>query len=141
MGKFCNLRNFIIQWFGGIFSIEQHGSVASYHCSAFSQHRPPPFRFGVRFPCMSDAYNRELRQMAHDVAAELGFSGFLQEGVYSVLGGPSFETIAECRMLHRLGADAVGEWTQNLVYNVKPHIAQQLYVTVCNDAAETLTNV
>ncbi|XP_028284169.1 purine nucleoside phosphorylase 5b [Parambassis ranga] len=65
-------------------------------------------RFGVRFPCMSDAYDRELRQLAHDVATELGYNGFLQEGVYCVVGGPSFETIAECRMLHRLGADAVG---------------------------------
>uniref|UniRef100_A0AAQ6A7A2 Purine nucleoside phosphorylase n=1 Tax=Amphiprion ocellaris TaxID=80972 RepID=A0AAQ6A7A2_AMPOC len=69
---------------------------------------PNDDRFGVRFPCMSDAYDRKLRQMAHDVALELGFSDFLQEGVYCVLGGPSFETIAECRMLHRLGADAVG---------------------------------
>ncbi|KAM7379719.1 hypothetical protein PAMP_005250 [Pampus punctatissimus] len=69
---------------------------------------PNDERFGVRFPCMSDAYDRELRQMANDVAAELGYSDFLQEGVYCVLGGPSFETIAECRMLHRLGADAVG---------------------------------
>lgn len=74
-----------------------------------TQHRPPPLRFGVRFPCMSDAYDRKLRQLALDVASELGYSDFLQEGVYCVLGGPSFETIAECRMLHRLGADAVGE--------------------------------
>ncbi|XP_055059715.2 purine nucleoside phosphorylase-like [Misgurnus anguillicaudatus] len=65
-------------------------------------------RFGVRFPCMSDAYDRGLQQLAHDVAAELGFSAFTREGVYSVLGGPSFETIAECRMLRLLGADAVG---------------------------------
>ncbi|XP_007552081.1 purine nucleoside phosphorylase 5b [Poecilia formosa] len=69
---------------------------------------PNDDRFGVRFPCMSDAYDRELQQLAHDVAAELGFSNFLRDGVYSVIGGPSFETIAECRMLHRLGADAVG---------------------------------
>ncbi|KAL4657240.1 purine nucleoside phosphorylase-like, partial [Arapaima gigas] len=65
-------------------------------------------RFGVRFPCMSDAYDRDLRQLAWDVAEELGYKDFLREGVYCVLGGPSFETIAECRMLHRLGADAVG---------------------------------
>ncbi|KAM9323601.1 purine nucleoside phosphorylase-like isoform 2-T2 [Pholidichthys leucotaenia] len=69
---------------------------------------PNDDRFGVRFPCMSDAYDRKLRQLAHDVAEELGYSHFLQEGVYCVLGGPSFETIAECRMLNRLGADAVG---------------------------------
>uniref|UniRef100_A0A8C5BKJ8 Purine nucleoside phosphorylase n=1 Tax=Gadus morhua TaxID=8049 RepID=A0A8C5BKJ8_GADMO len=65
-------------------------------------------RFGVRFPCMSDAYDRKLREMAHEVGEELGFSDFLKEGVYVVLGGPSFETIAECRMLHSMGADAVG---------------------------------
>ncbi|XP_034469894.1 purine nucleoside phosphorylase-like [Hippoglossus hippoglossus] len=69
---------------------------------------PNDDRFGVRFPCMSDAYDRELRQLAHDVAAELGYNDFLKEGVYCGLGGPSFETIAECRMLLTLGADAVG---------------------------------
>lgn len=58
---------------------------------------------------MSDAYDRALRQLALDVASELGYSEFLREGVYCVLGGPSFETIAECRMMHSLGADAVGE--------------------------------
>lgn len=73
------------------------------------RHPPPHFRFGVRFPCMSDAYDRKLRQLALDVASDLGYSEFLREGVYCVLGGPSFETIAECRMLHSLGADAVGE--------------------------------
>lgn len=60
---------------------------------------------------MSDAYDRELQQLAMDVGQELGYSDFLKEGVYCVLGGPSFETIAECRMLHRMGADAVGEYS------------------------------
>ncbi|CAL8366201.1 unnamed protein product [Boreogadus saida] len=72
-------------------------------------------RFGVRFPCMSDAYDRKLRQMAHEVGEELGFGDFLKEGVYCVLGGPSFETIAECRMLHSMGADAVGMSTAHEV--------------------------
>uniref|UniRef100_UPI003AAD348D purine nucleoside phosphorylase 5b n=1 Tax=Centroberyx gerrardi TaxID=166262 RepID=UPI003AAD348D len=69
---------------------------------------PNDERFGVRFPCMSDAYDRKLVQLAQEVGAELGFGDFLREGVYCVLAGPSFETIAECCMLHRLGADAVG---------------------------------
>ncbi|KAL6468094.1 hypothetical protein MHYP_G00237710 [Metynnis hypsauchen] len=69
---------------------------------------PNEDRFGTRFPCMSDAYDRKLQQLAQAVGAELGYSDFLREGVYCVLGGPSFETIAECRMLNRLGADAVG---------------------------------
>lgn len=74
---------------------------------------PNDERFGVRFPCMSDAYDRELRQLAMDVAQELGYEDFMKEGVYCVLGGPSFETIAECRMLYRLGADAVGMSTSH----------------------------
>ncbi|KAI4881678.1 hypothetical protein NFI96_031330 [Prochilodus magdalenae] len=69
---------------------------------------PNDDRFGTRFPCMSDAYDRKMHHLAQEVGAELGYSDFLKEGVYCVLGGPSFETIAECRMLNRLGADAVG---------------------------------
>ncbi|XP_015273523.1 PREDICTED: purine nucleoside phosphorylase [Gekko japonicus] len=69
---------------------------------------PNDEKFGVRFPAMSDAYDRDLRKLAHTVAAEMGCSGFLREGVYCTLGGPNYETIAECRFLKQLGADAVG---------------------------------
>ncbi|XP_039600849.1 purine nucleoside phosphorylase-like [Polypterus senegalus] len=69
---------------------------------------PNDERFGTRFPSMSDAYNADLRKLARTVGSELGFSDFIREGVYCVLSGPSFETIAECRMLNCLGADAVG---------------------------------
>ncbi|XP_059190286.1 purine nucleoside phosphorylase 6 [Centropristis striata] len=65
-------------------------------------------RFGVRFPCMSDAYDRELRALAKQTAEEQGCGSFLQEGVYCMLAGPTYETIAECRVLQTLGADAVG---------------------------------
>ncbi|XP_026220321.1 purine nucleoside phosphorylase 6 [Anabas testudineus] len=65
-------------------------------------------RFGVRFPCMSDAYDREMRELAKKTAKEQGCDSFLQEGVYCMLAGPSYETIAECRLLQMLGADAVG---------------------------------
>ncbi|XP_054475903.1 purine nucleoside phosphorylase 6 [Anoplopoma fimbria] len=65
-------------------------------------------RFGKRFPCMSDAYDRELMALAKQTAEEQGCGKFLQEGVYCMLAGPSYETIAECRLLKVLGADAVG---------------------------------
>ncbi|XP_052008858.1 purine nucleoside phosphorylase 6 [Xyrauchen texanus] len=65
-------------------------------------------RFGVRFPCMSDAYDRDLAQLARKIAEQLGCASFLQEGIYCMLAGPSYETIAECRVLQMLGADAVG---------------------------------
>jgi purine-nucleoside phosphorylase len=59
-----------------------------------------------RFPDMSDAYDRELRALAREVAREAKIP--LEEGVYAGLLGPSYETPAEIRMLQRLGADAVG---------------------------------
>ncbi|MHB8171955.1 MAG: purine-nucleoside phosphorylase [Thermincolia bacterium] len=62
--------------------------------------------FGLRFPDMSEAYNRELRNLAEKVAANQGFS--LQRGVYVGLTGPSYETPAEIRYLSTIGADAVG---------------------------------
>uniref|UniRef100_A0A3Q2QLS3 Purine nucleoside phosphorylase n=1 Tax=Fundulus heteroclitus TaxID=8078 RepID=A0A3Q2QLS3_FUNHE len=65
-------------------------------------------RFGVRFPCMSDAYDKELRSLAKQTAEEQDCSSFLQEGVYCMLAGPTYETIAESRALQKLGADAVG---------------------------------
>ncbi|KAK3570787.1 hypothetical protein QTP86_025428 [Hemibagrus guttatus] len=69
---------------------------------------PNDERFGVRFPCMSDAYDKDLAQLAMQTAKDLGFDEFLQQGVYCMLAGPTYETIAECKMLQLLGADAVG---------------------------------
>jgi purine-nucleoside phosphorylase len=59
-----------------------------------------------RFPDMSDPYDRELRQLAREVARDARIA--LDEGVYVGLLGPSYETPAEIRMLQRFGVDAVG---------------------------------
>ena len=61
---------------------------------------------GVRFPDMSEAYPLTLRDLARDVAKEIGV--LLQEGVYLALSGPTYETPAEIRAFRTLGADAVG---------------------------------
>lgn len=61
---------------------------------------------GPRFPDMSQAYDLDLRKLAHRVAAERGIA--LRGGIYAGLLGPSYETPAEIRMMQRLGADAVG---------------------------------
>lgn len=61
---------------------------------------------GTRFPSMTNAYDRKLRQLARTVAADLRIE--LHEGVYAYLSGPSFETPAEIRMLRTLGAHGVG---------------------------------
>lgn len=62
--------------------------------------------FGVRFPDMSSAYCRELRDKAKEVASGMGLP--LKEGVYVANTGPSYETPAEVRMIRNLGGDAVG---------------------------------
>ncbi|KAK2902788.1 hypothetical protein QQF64_010359 [Cirrhinus molitorella] len=69
---------------------------------------PNDERFGIRFPCMSDAYSKDLRKLVLDITSELGYSNFVHEGVYCMVSGPNFETIAEARMLHILGSDSVG---------------------------------
>jgi purine-nucleoside phosphorylase len=61
---------------------------------------------GPRFPDLHNAYDRDLRKVAKETARGLGF--VLREGIYVMLGGPSFETPAEVRMLRSLGGDAVG---------------------------------
>lgn len=58
---------------------------------------------------MSDAYDREMRQKAHSTWKQMGEQRELQEGTYVMVTGPNFETVAESRLLQKLGADAVGE--------------------------------
>ncbi|KAK3086270.1 hypothetical protein FSP39_016063 [Pinctada imbricata] len=66
------------------------------------------YRFGPRFPAMSNAYSLKHRKLAHKVARELGFHDFVREGVYNMLCGPNFESVAECRYIRMIGADATG---------------------------------
>ena len=73
---------------------------------------PSPLRganvdeLGVRFPDMSHVYDKDLQQIIRETAKENGI--YLQEGIYTQLTGPSFESPAEIRMLRTLGCDAVG---------------------------------
>ncbi|MBN2359790.1 MAG: purine-nucleoside phosphorylase, partial [Deltaproteobacteria bacterium] len=50
-------------------------------------------RLGPRFPDLSDAYSRRLREIAVRIGAERGIA--LKRGVYVGLLGPSYETPAE----------------------------------------------
>ena len=55
---------------------------------------------------MLNAYDADLRAAAHRTARKHGF--VLRDGVYAMVGGPAYETMAEIRFLQRGGADAVG---------------------------------
>lgn len=61
---------------------------------------------GPRFPDMTEAYDRELLELARRTARELGMAA--GEGVYAAMLGPSFETPAEIRFLRTIGADLAG---------------------------------
>ena len=65
-----------------------------------------PDEIGLRFPDMSEPYNKQLISKAKKIAAGLNIS--LKEGVYAGVTGPTFETRAEYKLLHIAGGDAVG---------------------------------
>jgi xanthosine phosphorylase len=62
--------------------------------------------FGPRFPAMTGAWNKELRQALQASADKIDLR--LYEGVLAAFRGPCFETPAEIRMTRVIGADAVG---------------------------------
>lgn len=89
---------------------------------------------GVRFPDMSEIYDKDLRQIIKECAQKENIH--LQEGVYLQLTGPSYESPAEVRMLKTLGADAVGMSTavEAIAAN---HLGMKIcgISCVCNPAA------
>ena len=82
--------------------------IITDHINFFPEHplRGKNIPYGPRFPDMSEAYNKELINKADIIATEKGIK--LQHGIYIGTQGPTFETPAEYKMFHILGADAVG---------------------------------
>lgn len=63
-------------------------------------------RLGVRFPDMSEPYHLNTIALAEKIAKEQQLH--VQTGVYIGLQGPTFETRAEYKWLHKIGGDLVG---------------------------------
>ena len=82
--------------------------IITDHINFFPEHplRGKNIPYGPRFPDMSEAYSKELIQKADKIAEEKGIK--VQHGIYIGTQGPTFETPAEYKMFHILGADAVG---------------------------------
>ena len=67
---------------------------------------PNDDRLGVRFPDVSAIYDKDLQELLHKTADDLGIE--LEDGVYLQITGPAYETPNEVAMYAMLGADAVG---------------------------------
>jgi purine-nucleoside phosphorylase len=63
-------------------------------------------KLGVRFPDMSEPYNKGLIAMAEEIAKANGL--YLFQGVYTAVTGPTFETKAEYKLIRLMGSDVVG---------------------------------
>jgi len=87
---------------------------------------------GPRFLGMAQTYDRQLREIAKQVAEKESIP--LHEGVYTGLSGPAFETPAEIRMLRVIGTDAVGMSTVHEVL-VARHVGMRVM------ACSGITNV
>lgn len=61
---------------------------------------------GVRFPDMSQIYDKKLQQIVRKTACEMNLD--LKQGTYIQLSGPQYESPQEVAMCRMLGADAVG---------------------------------
>ncbi len=61
---------------------------------------------GVRFLSLNNLYDKDLRQLAQEVAKQENIT--LHEGVFAQTSGPTYESPAEVRMFRSLGVDTCG---------------------------------
>jgi len=87
---------------GSIVIIKDHINMAPEH----PLHGKNDERFGPRFVNMSEPYSRKMIAKAKEIAIDLNIE--VHDGIYLGLQGPTFETLAEYRMVKILGADCVG---------------------------------
>jgi purine-nucleoside phosphorylase len=90
---------------GDIMLINDHINFVGM-AGAHALRGPNDDSLGPRFVGLGNAYDRDLREVARQVAASHGIP--MHEGVYTCLSGPTFESPAEVRMMRIIGTDAVG---------------------------------
>ena len=109
--------------------------VIEDHISAFV---PSPLagenldELGVRFPDMSEIYDRRLRESVLSIGKEKGIT--VHSGVFLQAAGPQYETPAEIRAFRAMGADTVGMSTA-----VEATAARHMGMRVC--AVSCVTNM
>jgi len=110
--KYLGIRTLVVSnASGGVTPTYQVGDVViiTDHINMFPEHPlrgKNDKRFGPRFVNMGEPYNRKLIAKAKQIAQELNIE--VRQGVYYGLQGPTFETLAEYKMVKIVGADCVG---------------------------------
>lgn len=107
---------------GDIMIMKDHINIMGFAGNSPLQ-GPNDLRFGPRFPPMSKAYDPELIHIAQKLAREMELDHETHTGVYTCLGGPNYETVAELRMWKLLGVDAVGMSTVSCIKFSSYHFA------------------
>jgi purine-nucleoside phosphorylase len=139
VGFFLGARTFILTsaagglnpgWSAG--ELMLHGDYINY-ASLSPLTGPNDERLGPRFPVMFDAYDPQLRALAHKVARAQDFT--LREGVYAWWPGPQFASRAELKLLRTLGADAIGMSTVPEVIALRHLGARVLGLSTITDMA------
>lgn len=87
---------------GGLVVIRDHINLQGVNPLA----GPNEDRFGLRFPDLTYAYDREFHRFITEEGKTLGLN--IHQGVYVAVPGPSYETPAEIYSFRAIGADLVG---------------------------------
>ena len=124
---------------GGVNSSFQVGDVMLIkdHINMFPEHPlrgANDERFGPRFVNMSEPYSLAMMEKAKAIAKEMKFD--LKVGVYLGLQGPTFETLAEYKMVKAVGADCVGMSTVPEVIVAKHMNMDCLGISVITDMVD-----
>ncbi len=124
---------------GGVNPLFQVGDVMLIkdHINMFPEHPlrgANDERFGPRFVNMSEPYSVALMEKAKAIAKEMKLD--LKVGVYLGLQGPTFETLAEYKMVKAVGADCVGMSTVPEVIVAKHMNMDCLGISVITDMGD-----
>ncbi len=115
---------------GSIVLIKDHINMAPEHPLRGKNDE----RFGPRFVNMSEPYSKNMIAKAKSIALDLNIE--VHDGIYLGLQGPTFETLAEYRMVKILGADCVGMSTVPEVIVARHMTLETFGISVITDMGD-----